>query len=211
MRFKVFVALVAAVLLTSPAVLAAPADGGGCLVSGLALGPGQTVGYADLMARTPTERRVILEQLGPEAKSELWKAHFESYLDLRPELSSDQVAAVLAALDFVSQPEIYANGPAELGEQIAVIEKGIRDAFSPEEAEFLLVGVSGSDRVVELRASILEGRPGFVTRAQPVCSCSTQSDWCGLNRRCVSGGCVVQSSGCGFLGLYVCNGLCYIK
>lgn len=190
--------------------------------------------YSTLAPLTMSERRKVFSESSSEMKSELWKAHFRSYLS-KSDLTDAQKEVIQSALSWVSprhydipkdSPEFEENvhKPAQR------LEQKFKEVFSRELAREIVSLLGGpepktvgaatatSQPVVRKIASSVENKkasgvskskPGAVSQS-PTCNCSTASDYCGEWYECHNEGCRRPFwDMCGFMGLYTCNGECH--
>lgn len=216
MSFKIIVGIGALVVLVSTSGAAVGAEVNCSARQQLLSGDDEPLprSYEDLLTYRSEVRPIVYSRLDPVQRSAVWTAHLERYITDHPELTTDQTAVLYEALDLVSDPTVFAASPTDeawdsvAGERVRSLEGRIREAFSQEVARSIFASLGDSPEptgLVPLKRAI--GAASVI----PVCSCSTASDWCGLNKHCLVSTCERQSSGCGTLWVYTCNGLCYIK
>ncbi|RZQ59995.1 bacteriocin fulvocin C-related protein [Amycolatopsis suaedae] len=148
-----------------------------------------------------TYRRAIHAELAPAVRSRLWSEHVRRYRAAHAGLTAEQSAVLDRLRDFFGDPaNLRFVDPAE-AERIARIDAlrtATESAFGESGARTLLVDLGGPTAQAPL---------GY-------CRCSTASDYCSATSggHCVQTSgplCTVTPPGCGFGGLFVCDGLCF--
>jgi hypothetical protein len=157
--------------------------------------------YADLVRYPMPYRRAIFSALDPEAKSSLWKEHFEHYRNEHPDLTAAQAAYIEKLVSSISA-EFYSR----LNDDPAV--KKSLDQLKAEGSA--LFDRDSLGRLV----SQLGPDPDPASGRQPLqlyggCTCNTDDDWCSWGYDCVGGNCNDTVDGCGWWGNDPCNGLCH--
>jgi hypothetical protein len=146
-------------------------------------------------------QREVFQSLKPDVQCGLWKSKLALILTLG-ELD-DQQLGVVAMADCFLTPELYAKPLTD--EAIAFLtnlETDARAVFSEKQFGSLFMLLGGAGLAPGTSASApLELKAGE-------CECNTGRDYCGGNRQCRRGGCLVTRGGCGFLWVYMCNGMC---
>ena len=147
-------------------------------------------------------RKAVYSRLSPETKSEFWRAHLTAFLDMHPELSWEQKRALQDAIDLASPSSfrigVVADSQAAraLNERAQELHRRFIDNFG--------VNLAGD----------LVGGFGSATTSQTQelqCSCADASSYCATGLECdKSDECIKVQGGCGFLGLYDCDGLCMV-
>ncbi len=103
--------------------------------------------------------------------------------------------------------------------QVEEFDKRARAAFGEKAGElFGRLGPADLEFLVVDRREAQSTKQGvrgvnsaLLTTAPPLCSCSTDSDWCNNASHCVSGGCTLVRDECGTWWIYDCNGLCHVN
>lgn len=178
-----------------------------------------------------SKRRATFRELSPQAKSETFRTHLAAQIAIRS-LSKDQVGFIAKGLPLFSD-RVYESGVKSHKEH-----KGIDDwlralnqqslaYFPKEEAADIFASLGGlRDDAVQIKSVFLRGpssddafldAPEIVYDEAPICSCSTQSDWCnfwyGHNAYCKEregNSCIGTTGGCGTGMAYECNGVCHV-
>lgn len=136
-------------------------------------------------------RKAVVAELSSVQKAALWREHISQYAASHPNLSKPQVAALKSAIALIT-PELFTQ---EGHPSLTLIGAQIRDAFGAEAAA--IVATLGPVEAPE------DAPPALA----PLCQCSQIVQYCGSNT-CRAYSCRVQSSGCGDLWRYRCDGLC---
>lgn len=122
--------------------------------------------------------------------------HFDNYRATH-ELAPGQDSLLNWALNVVATEDLGATH---------YIEQAFFEAFSKDDAEFLLTGQdkTGRDATPAALAN------GAITKRASKCSCASNSDYCSDRHGCKknSGKCSSTDKGCGTLWLSGCNGHC---
>lgn len=141
-------------------------------------------------------------------KKELWLVHLRRAMAELAELNSDQRAVILQAIGLVASGvfEIERSSPnwaRDVAEPLRDLETRAREAFDVRVARAVFADL-GSEVDFASTETFWE-----------TCQCSTESNWCDFITNpgpyCRSGGefrCRPIASGCGFLLMYACDGLC---
>lgn len=131
-------------------------------------------------------RRAIYPKLDAETRAQLWTDHWEFYRLKHPELTTVQNEV----LDILTK---HMNGPAEEREKTDFSTLA-ESAFDLEQRRLLLSVLRIDDQ------HEFEGHEDETLQRRqsgPICTCSSANDWCSGSTKCVWGGCVLQSNGCG--------------
>lgn len=168
--------------------------------------PDDTAGMYSYLA-TP-EGKDAYVALPPSIKRELWLVHLRRALGEVPNLSAAQRGLIFETIGLIALG-VFEGEPTSdswdqlYGAQMRDLERRAREAFDARLARSLFAEL-GPEVDFAVTESFFDP-----------CSCSTESDWCDLitnpNPRCRSGGdyrCRPRASGCGFLLMYACDGLC---
>jgi len=186
---------------------------GGTALGAAVLQPDSTTQWLDDTAGiysylTTPEGKDAYAALPPSIKKELWMMHLRRALLEVPNLGSEQRGLIfetigLIALGVLEEDPSSATWVQAYGEQMRSLETRAREAFESRLARSIFAELGPG---VDFSATESLFDP---------CSCSTESDWCDVitnpNPHCRSGGdyrCRPRSSGCGFLLMYACDGLC---
>jgi len=156
--------------------------------------------YAALSEMGRADRKAAFAQMSAEDKSDLWHVHFALNLARHVGWTEPQRAVVLEAISFVT-PRLYQIPRDERWTEVVdrpvrlLVDKALL-VFTRPEAAGLFAELGG-----KLPVAHHSNRRETVT-----CTCSRSSDWCTYD--CWSDNCT-STWGCGTLGLYRCDGLCY--
>lgn len=161
--------------------------------------------YSEITKYSVEYRRAIYDALPPSTRSTLWREHLRRYRAAHPELTEEQETALSRLEEYASLESTF-TAPRTEGSAARRTDERIHAA---------LVGAFGAREAYAIAASLGpdEGSgPGEAGALAPACSCSTASDYCSGTSYCraVSGQCHIQTSGCGALWQYRCNGLCHV-
>ncbi|MBZ4410297.1 bacteriocin fulvocin C-related protein [Myxococcus sp. XM-1-1-1] len=143
-------------------------------------------------------RKAIFAKLSPEAQSNLWKQHYQQYLETHPNLDKAQVEFIQKLLG-VFTPSLFAQGSSvsTVGADLARIKEQATSLFGQTEATLLLATLGPQEQ-----ASAAGNKAN--------CSCSTASDYCPILTFCTTGtACSYTPTGCGTGWVYACNGDCF--
>ncbi|MEH6373757.1 bacteriocin fulvocin C-related protein [Streptomyces sp. KLMMK] len=152
--------------------------------------------YDEIVAYPMGYRLAIYSRIPSAAKSRFWVEHLQRYQSAHPNLSQSQRRVVDTVVALASQPSTFASD--RVSDEVGLLADTVKNVFSDTEARALVATIGPADQ------------SAITTNAQaPICECSDASPYCS-DCRCQyrSHGCLFTNKGCGFLGLYVCNGLC---
>jgi hypothetical protein len=191
--------------------------------------------YQELRALDAGERRRALEELPSGTKASLWSHHLLTALAEHPEFTGEQRAVIREALSLVTL-ELFELEPSDprwgpgVDQPLRRLKQRARAVFDSRTARelFLQMGPAApepvADNAIGGRNFSLETRSRLANRRVasdsvfPDCECSVLSDWCtdwtGLGvRYCsnINSQCWFKNAGCGTLGRYACNGMCYTR
>ncbi|MFB7917427.1 bacteriocin fulvocin C-related protein [Streptomyces sp. NPDC056061] len=160
--------------------------------------------YAEIAPLPSAVRQAVLVELSPAERSRVWTEHLRNFRAAHPALSAPQSRVVQEALDLASSEATFAGGEPEPGSglqrRISAVETAAKEAFGMADSAALLVTLGPADT---------PPTTGGEAAALATCNCSTTSVWCtvweGPNCQCCF---CSTTSGCGFLGMYQCNGTC---
>lgn len=169
-------------------------------------------------------RQAIYSVLDAKTRSGLWQAQLELALQ-RDDLTEAQRDVLLEAVQLAT-PEFFATAKnrrtrsyRQLVQSVDEFEKRAREAFGAEKAAELFGRLGPADldfvvvdrRVAQSETGGVRGTNSAILVSAPLCSCSTDSDWCNNASHCKSGGCTVVRDECGSWWIYDCNGLCHVN
>ena len=177
--------------------------------------------YEELTRFPLNYRQAIYTALDAETRSGLWQAQLELALQ-REDLTDAQRDVLLEAVQ-IATPETFAAAKnrrerSRVLRQVEDFDKRARAAFGekavdlfgrlgPADLEFLVVDHRQAQSTTEGQG--VRGVNSALTA--PLCSCSTDSDWCNNASHCVSGGCTLVRDECGTFWAYDCNGQCIVN
>ncbi|MER5888028.1 bacteriocin fulvocin C-related protein [Streptomyces sp. NPDC001941] len=162
--------------------------------------------YTDIAPLPSALRQAVLVELSPAERSRVWVDHLEHFQAAQPTLTARQQRVVHEALALAHSEATFAGGEPRPGSQlqrrISGVEAAAKEAFGLADSAALLVTLGPADSAPSSRGRTAAG-------PQATCNCSTTSQWCTVweGPRCQCCFCTT-TSGCGFLGLYQCNGTC---
>jgi hypothetical protein len=147
------------------------------------------------------ERKDAFRESSPSVKSQLW----ETQLSLKlAGLSNnqDQMNLIVELIGLIDSDTYNVVEKSEkwkaIDEKLSDITKRIHENFSKKEAFEIFARLGGEG----------SSKSPTPTKQAPNCSCSTKSDYC-WGDSCIGGSCAGSNWGCGTVGWYGCNGLCY--
>lgn len=106
--------------------------------------------YRTLSSLPMRDRKTILNDLTPEAKSRLWKVHLRSYLSKHPELTEKQREAIQSVIALIT-PRLFEIPPDTPEFETEVVEQGQRlrkkflELFPPKVVHELLEKLGGPE------------------------------------------------------------------
>jgi hypothetical protein len=211
---KVIQALVIAPLLFCALALPMAAQGSSCLQLREWIHSDQAslpTTYDELLAYPLAYRPAVFDALSPEVKERLLTTHLQRYIDEHPGLSSDQISAIHEAIELASRPDFFTTRRTDalwdksVHQPIQDFERMALSRFSREEFKQIFTRL-GDDTAAKWPS----GHQVSMAKAAPICTCSTQSDWCSSGTHCAASTCSL-TTGCGTLFRYTCNGFCYFN
>jgi len=152
--------------------------------------------------------RGVFQTLGADVQHGLWKEKLAAAIE-SGRLDERQLG-VVAAADCLLTPELYSSErTSETEELLHSLEADARTVFGEEEFRALFLTLGTATR----EPGDAEGLAPLVVQVAGDCECNTHSDYCGGSAsgtsKCVrTGTCRVTQGGCGFLWVYLCNGMC---
>ena len=159
--------------------------------------------YSELSELSKAHRRASFSLMTAEDKSTLWRVHFSLNLARHPEWTEKQRSIVLEAIALAT-PALY-KVPKD-NTWIRLVDEPVRSltqrallVFSKQEAAALFSELGFNEQAKSNHAR---------TPTAGNCGCSVESDWCSYS--CLKTDCTVLTWGCGTMGLYACNGSCYV-
>lgn len=156
------------------------------------------------LAMLPQEsRKAYYGQFSAKQKRAVWLLHVTMTQLNLPSATPAQQAVFQKIALFLHKANFddLTKNDALLGEARA-IQAAAEEAFGQSNATALLTQLGGA---VKFRSAYGQ-RAGF----DGACECNDYWNYCGDRRHCDKGGdnCTEASSGCGFLWLWACNGVC---
>lgn len=174
---------------------------------------------AEMVDAYPLEyRREIMANLRVDKRARAWVRHIERYRDARPELSTEQVDALNAAIALT--PIALAAPTAENREATRVVAERVTEVLGAEVADYLLHRLGARQTRVLVNAAPWHHRLTNFVRAKFVvsardggdCNCNTDYGcdllaltWCDGNESCTVDD---RWPACGWLWNDPCNGVC---
>jgi hypothetical protein len=160
--------------------------------------------YLSLSELKRTDRKAMFARMSAQEKSDLWRVHLALNMAQHSEWNEQQRSIVLEAAAMASA-KLYEipRGPqwtTLVDEPVRVLMQRALLAFGKNEAAGVFVELGGSEPSAHHMA-----KP---TASPSPCDCSHESDWCS-SYDCYSDNCKSSRDGCGFLGFYPCDGLCF--
>ena len=146
--------------------------------------------------------------LPPSIKKELWMTHLRRALVEVPDLGSDQRGLIFETIGLIALGVLEGEPSSEswdqtYGDQVRSLEGRAREVFALRLARAIFTELGP------------EADFSGTTSLRDWCSCSTDSDWCDFitnpNPNCrvdLQNRCRPTSSGCGWLLMFACDGLC---
>jgi hypothetical protein len=158
--------------------------------------------YTQLSELSKAERKASFNLMTAEDKSTLFRVHFGLNLARHPEWTEQQRSIVLEAITMVT-PQLYkipkdSNWTRLVDEPVRLLTNKALLVFTKQEGAALFAELGSNE----------QPRSNHVRRTTGGCGCSQESDWCSY--QCTSGECTVVIFGCGTLGVYACDGKCYV-
>ncbi|MFI0976380.1 bacteriocin fulvocin C-related protein [Streptomyces sp. NPDC021093] len=162
--------------------------------------------YASIAPLPSAVRQAVLVELAPAERSRVWTEHLTQFRAAHRTLTAQQDRVVQEALALANSEATFAGGEPKPGSQlqrrVSAVELAAKEAFGMADSAALLVTLGPADTASAARGKAAAG-------PQATCNCSTTSQWCTVweGPRCQCCFCAT-TSGCGFLGMYQCNGTC---
>lgn len=165
-------------------------------------------------------RKDIMGRLSPDKRAKVWTRHIARYRDARPELSTDQVDALNAA---IAAAEATFASPGEATRAAThVVADRVTTLFGAEVADYLLYRLGNRQTVLLVNAAPWHQklsdlvRERFVVRAGAAGDCNCNADfgcdllsmtWCDGNVSCTIDD---RWPACGWFWDDPCNGVCKV-
>ncbi|WP_457518765.1 bacteriocin fulvocin C-related protein [Streptomyces sp. TE33382] len=146
--------------------------------------------YQEIVRHTIPYRKAIIGALSPQERTRVWLSNIDHYRASRPHLTAGQHRIVDDATELVGRVFI---SPGDHDDEIRRFGRRARQVLGTEEAEALI----GRIGPAEISPS-----------PQALCSCATESSYCGPTNYCRRGGCTIVPTDCGDLYWFDCNGRC---
>ncbi|GMV20473.1 MAG: bacteriocin fulvocin C-related protein [Vicinamibacterales bacterium] len=170
-------------------------------------------------------RKEILRRLpSNEARAQVWIDHITSYRDSHPELSSEQVDALNAAIEVTRLTFAAMDGDGRENARAAtrIVAERVTELFGPDVADYLMHRLGNRQTLMLVNAAPLHLRLTDWVRAKFVVQAESAGDcWCSLDWGCDvmsmtwcdgSSNCTVDDSwpACGWLLNDACDGVCKV-
>ena len=176
---------------------------------------------ADDIQRYPFEyRKTIMGRLSKQKRADVWVNHIAQYRDARPELSTDQVDALNAAIETVKATFLTPGNNAR--EATRVVAERVQELFGRDVAEYLLHRLGTKNTMIMASAVPWHQKLSDAVRARFVVNAEESGPcWCRADFGCDvialtwcdgSVTCVVDNvwPKCGWLWDEDCDGVCKI-
>ncbi len=137
-------------------------------------------------------------QLSPAKKFDVWKTRLLNINGLA-KIDSNQALLTNRIINRMN-PHWFSNN-SDIEEELTGYAKEVISGFGKLKAGYLFASLTTS----------LEEYKGFyniIDAGKTSCNCSTKSDFCIGFATCKKEDCDSSKSGCGFLWMYPCNGVC---
>lgn len=149
---------------------------------------------ADEIQNYPLQyRKDIMKRLTPEQRKDVWVEHIATYRDARPELSTDQVDALNAAI--AAAEATFANPGDDTRAATRIVAERVQELFGADVAEYLMYRLGNKTTLMLVNAlpwhqKLADSvRDRFVVQADGAGDC-----WCNA------------SFGCDIIALTWCDG-----
>jgi len=183
------------------------------------LTPAELDSAADQVQSYPVlYRKEIMRALNPARRVEVWRDHIQTYIDSHPDLSSDAVPVLHAAIELI-EPALYVPGSSERREEVALVADQLTAMLGRAEAEFLLYRLGPRDgqfaslEPVGMRlANYVRGLVVALATAED-CDCASGWGCDGYATYCRTAGITCNHDSnwpmCGWMWNEECDGLCW--
>jgi hypothetical protein len=161
-------------------------------------------------------RKEIMRASSPTRRAEIWRNHIQEYLDTNPNVSSDAVPVLKAAIQLIT-PELFSPTGDKQRKATALIADQLSAILGKSEAEYLFYRLGPRDEQISSIEPIAMRLTNYV-RGMMVALASAEDCDCSTEWGCEYGGscrtsvaCNVDSDwpACGWLWNEDCNGLCH--
>jgi len=160
-------------------------------------------------------QKALYGVLSPSQKAQLWRARVSSYIETHPRLSVSAVQTLGEVMKSLS-PDVFSLEPAAARELMAPLASRVRQELGAQATADLFVTLStpAPKKLSEVNLPWLQelARSYFVVSARTIdCECNEEYNCPGTSLNCRSNpadNCTPTESGCGFLFLHACTGLC---
>ena len=166
--------------------------------------------YGTLAALPVRQQRVLIRDLAPAVKAQLWTYNLQLFVVGHPQLTAAQREVIGNVFDLLATPGVF--DPLEPGSPavnlrhtaITMQRQAIDAVFSREESQ-LIYGRLGPEP-----QSWTETALGLAPKPLDLCECQTGTDECGTSLTCQGGGPALCTPwlGCGPFGQDFCDGVC---
>ncbi|MFE1795535.1 bacteriocin fulvocin C-related protein [Streptomyces sp. NPDC059517] len=158
--------------------------------------------YPEIITYSVDYRREIYRELPATVRGKLWREHLRTYRVGHAEFTPAESAAFQKVEAAFAKDSMFEDGRTSRPEALRADENMRRElvaAFGEEEAYAIAASLGPSPRLSEPTGQTLI----------PICTCSSQSDWCSGGSWCGSVTCQT-TTGCGTAWQYKCTGICEI-
>lgn len=168
--------------------------------------------------------RYLFQNLAATMRRDVTILHLKYFIEDHPELTSEQRLLVFEAIGILAAGAAEADHSTaawndEFEPALRTIEQRARQVFEPRLLREAFLGFGQTDEPSRPAHGKITGDATARWRLKTEtddCDCSVAHNWCDLisnpDPNCVStihpDNCVHSDSGCGFLEIYACDGLC---
>lgn len=171
-----------------------------------------SINLSELLEYDGELQKAIYRSMKPEKKKKLWIDKFDKLIQ-NYSFSKRELEHIIKLKSYVSKDTFKSS-------MLETESSGLRNTFENEWKNYAIdeldwdlskvAFITSSLNVNELvyEESVREQKELTIRMLNASCSCSVESSYCGATGGCHIGGCS-QSSACGWLWQYSCNGYCY--
>jgi hypothetical protein len=162
-------------------------------------------------------RREILRASSPARRAQIWRDHLQTYLEAHPDLSSDALPVLKAAIELIT-PELFSTDGDKRREETRLLADHLSAILGRAEAEYLFYRLGPKDDAIASLEPIGLRLTNYVRDLMVVlanaedCDCSSEWGCDGYGGTCrtnVTCNADTEWPSCGWLWNEDCNGLCY--
>lgn len=173
--------------------------------------------YDSITELSGIERRAMYRTLSPSTRAELWILHFQQVLHDHPDLTAAERSVILEGIGLIRSGSVDFSLPAaeqnrETQESIAALQYRAQAALSADLVRLTFGEIGGEQRVVTPahRFHVTTNAPptDCICNVGSLYTCGGPSDPLPYCFAPLQPSCTIITSGCGFLWLYICDGLC---